>query len=208
MERKHSPAPYRSPRLSGGSVRLLGRIRPGPRVWGLLVVAALAPALAACPSEEGGGFRSLSAGDPAPAYAAPTLEGDTLSLAELRGQAVLLNVWATWCLPCRQEMPDLQALHEELGDEGLRVIGVSIDSRGAGRDVRDFLQQYGISFTILHDPEERVTRTFRMSGGIPQTFLIDREGRIVQRWIGIFNPDTPENRARLTEALGGAGGRV
>ncbi len=170
------------------------------------MVAVWAPLLAACPQEDG--FRPLAGGDPAPAYAAPTLEGDTLSLAALRGKAVLLNVWATWCPPCRQEMPDLQALHEELAEEGLQVIGVSIDSYGADRDVGDFLRQYGISFTILHDPEERVTRAFRMSGGIPQSFLIDREGRIVHRWIGIFDPEAPETRARLGEALYGADGRT
>ena len=166
-----------------------------------LLLALLAPVLVGCGEEAGPRqFRAVSAGDPAPAFAAATLDGDTLSLAALQGEAVLLNIWATWCLPCREEMPGLQQLHEEYNDQGLRVVGVSIDSRGAGRDVRDFLSSYGISFTILHDPEEQVTRAFRTTG-VPETFLIDREGKIVRRWIGLFDPTSAETRASVDQAL-------
>ncbi len=176
----------------------------------LLLFALLAPLLASCGGDGEAGprqFRSISAGDPAPAFAAATLDGDTLSLAELQGEAVLLNIWATWCVPCREEMPGLQRLHEELGAEGLRVVGVSIDGRAASRDVRDFLSSYGISFTILHDPEERVTRAFRTTG-VPETFLIDREGKIVRRWIGLFDPTSEETRASVSQALAPSDGRA
>ncbi len=176
----------------------------------LLLAALLAPVLIGCGGDGEAGprqFRSIAAGDPAPAFAAATLDGDTLSLAALQGEAVLLNIWATWCGPCREEMPGLQRLHEELGEQGLRVVGVSIDSRAASRDVRDFLSSYGISFTILHDPEERVTRAFRTTG-VPETFLIDREGKIVRRWIGLFDPTSAETRASVNQALAPSDGRA
>jgi thiol-disulfide isomerase/thioredoxin len=100
-------------------------------------VAAALFVLAACGGSDR--FRPLQPGDPVPAYAAPNLNGDTVALATLRGQAVVLNVWATWCAPCREEMPELQALHERFHGRGLRVLGVSIDASGSEDPIRYFL---------------------------------------------------------------------
>jgi peroxiredoxin len=147
-------------------------------------------------------FRPLQAGDPAPEFAAPTLAGDTISLAALRGSPVLLNVWATWCPPCREEMPGLQLLHETFGDRGLHVIGVSIDSRGAESAIRSFADDHGIRFTVLHDPGEAVSRQFRING-VPETFLIDGAGRIVRRWIGAFDPAAADVAEQIEAALAG-----
>jgi cytochrome c biogenesis protein CcmG/thiol:disulfide interchange protein DsbE len=144
-----------------------------------------------------------TAGNPAPQYAAPTLSGDTLALADLQGQAVLLNIWATWCPPCREEMPALEALHRDMADEGLRVVAVSVDSRSAAGDVRQFLDEYGITFTVLHDPDEQVSRTFRTTG-VPETYLIDRDGTIVKRWIGKIDAASEAVRGPVREALGAA----
>lgn len=138
-------------------------------------------------------------GEPAPAYAAVELGGDSLSLADLRGQPVLLNVWATWCPPCREEMPALEAVHQELGPEGLRVVAVSIDARGDDAAVREFLKENRISFTILRDSDDTITRTFQMIG-VPETFLIDREGRLVKRWRGKIDPRSGEVR-KLIDAV-------
>lgn len=146
----------------------------------------------------------VAVGEPAPAYAAATLAGDTVALRELRGQAVLLNLWATWCPPCREEMPGLQALHEEFAEEGLRVVGVSIDAESADAEVRRFLRENAITFTILHDPRERVSRTFRTTG-VPETFLINREGMLVARWIGAFDPLSEDARAKVRAALAEGG---
>ncbi|MFO7262417.1 MAG: TlpA family protein disulfide reductase [Symbiobacteriaceae bacterium] len=158
----------------------------------------LALAVACAP----GDYRPIATGDRAPAYAGATLAGDTVSLARLRGEPVLLNIWATWCPPCREEMPLLQALHEEYGPRGLRVIGVSIDARGAESAIREFVEEYGIGFTILYDPDGRVTRAFR-SAGVPETFLIGRNGRVAGRWIGMLKPSDPTIRERIEKALGG-----
>ena len=136
----------------------------------------------------------------APEYAAPRLDGDTVALAALRGRPVLLNVWATWCAPCRDEMPGLQALHERYRASGLEVVGASIDARGASDAIRSFAQEFGITFTILHDADETVNRLFR-TNGVPETFLIDAEGRIAHRWIGRFEPLAPDAIAKIEDAL-------
>jgi cytochrome c biogenesis protein CcmG, thiol:disulfide interchange protein DsbE len=141
-------------------------------------------------------------GESAPAFSARTLDGGSTSLAELRGEVVLLNVWATWCYPCRHEMPSFQRLHDELAHEGLRVVAVSIDPRGAEEEIERFLSEHGITFDILHDPGSAVTRTFRTTG-VPETFLIDRNGVVVRRWIGMIDARSPGVRGAVHAALDG-----
>jgi peroxiredoxin len=101
-------------------------------------------------------------------------------------------------------MPGLQALHERFGARGLRVLAASIDGRGADPAVRAFGEELGLTFTLLHDPDERVVRAFR-TAGVPEAFLIDREGRIAARWIGAFDPLDPAVASRIERVLAGAG---
>jgi thiol-disulfide isomerase/thioredoxin len=163
-------------------------------------LAAAALALAACDPPESTTYRPLRAGDAAPAYSAVTLAGDTVALESLRGAPVMLNVWATWCIPCRDEMPLLEALHREYAPHGLRVVGVSVDATGMVRDIEAFLADVGVTFTILHDPAERFTRAFRTIG-VPETFLIDRDGVVVRRWIGKFDPLAEDVRRDVRRTL-------
>jgi len=130
-----------------------------------------------------------------PAYAAPDLAGDSTSLASLRGRVVVLNTWATWCPPCREEMPELQAVHEELRSAGVTVIAVSIDARDDAAEIREFLRIAGVTFPVLHDADERISRLFRATG-VPETFLIDREGVLRHRWIGQISRDQVRSAAR------------
>jgi cytochrome c biogenesis protein CcmG, thiol:disulfide interchange protein DsbE len=140
----------------------------------------------------------------APSYGAQTMSGEPVVLADLRGEVVLLNVWATWCYPCRKEMPSLQALEQELGDAGLRVVAVSIDRAGNAGEIRDFLEEHGITFTILHDPEQDIAVPFR-TRGVPESWLIDREGVLVRHWIGLIDGESDAVRRPVMAALEGGG---
>jgi cytochrome c biogenesis protein CcmG, thiol:disulfide interchange protein DsbE len=164
--------------------------------------AARLPALALLALAAGCELPALEAreGSLVPAYAAGTLAGETVALRDLRGEVVLLNVWATWCYPCRREMPSFEALQRELGAEGLRVVAVSIDRAGDQDEIRDFLAELGITFTVLHDPEQTVTRTFR-TRGVPETFLIGRDGVLRKHWIGRIDGHSDGVRGPIREAL-------
>lgn len=135
----------------------------------------------------------------APPFAAVTLEGDSVRLADLRGAPVLLNVWATWCAPCREEIPELQTLHETFGPRGLRVIGVTVDSRSAAGDVRRFMDEYGMTYDIWWDPDQTSVSAFEAMG-VPLTVLIGPDGRIRWRHMGAVPPGDPELREAV-EAL-------
>lgn len=144
-----------------------------------------------------------SVGAPAPAYAAVTLGGDSISLAEMRGEVVLLNMWATWCHPCREEIPALQRLHERLADAGLRVVGVSVDAGGEGERVAEFARQFGVTYAIWLDPDERVAETF-YTIGVPTTLLIDRGGTVRWRHTGPVKDTDPALLRALDAVLADA----
>ena len=153
-------------------------------------------------------FAAAAADEPAvgvigglfPKYWAPTLDGDPVALSSLAGEVVLLNVWATWCPPCRREMPSLQALHEQFADQGLRVVGVSIDAAAREPELRAFLEEVGVTYTILHDPDERISRVMPIVG-IPHTFLIGRDRTFLRQWFGEIDATGPEITAAVREAL-------
>lgn len=145
-------------------------------------------------------MRPLAVGDLAPEYTARAVTGDSVSIREYDG-AVLLNVWATWCVPCREEMPALDSLHRAYRERGLRVVGANIDSGDALNAVRNFATDYNIGFDLLLDPQQRVVRTFR-TAGVPESFLIDRHGRIAARWIGKFDPLADQVVTAVEGALG------
>jgi cytochrome c-type biogenesis protein len=111
---------------------------------------------------------------------AVTLDGDSVSLGSLRGEVVLLNLWATWCGPCRTETPYLQSLYEERSADGFRIVGVSLDVGNDTEQIAQFVEEFGVTYTILHDPQMRGMDLYQVLG-LPATFLIDREG--VLRWM-------------------------
>jgi peroxiredoxin len=102
------------------------------------------------------------------------LNGKSWTLNELRGKVVLLNFWATWCPPCRKEMPDLQALHDRFADEGLVILGVSDEK---AETVRKFLAEQKYTYPMLLDPGRTVSKQFEVDG-IPKTFVFDRDGNL------------------------------
>jgi peroxiredoxin len=117
--------------------------------------------------------------EPAPAFETKSIDGDDVSLADYRGQVVLLNVWATWCDPCVRELPELQRMHEQLHDKGLTVIGLNTDVRGKLGAVRQMVVHNDLSFPVWIDFESKSQVTFKLRG-YPTSFLIDRQGNI--RW--------------------------
>lgn len=174
--------------MSGALVRSLPRA---------LVVSALAAA--GCSGDAG--VARVDIGAPVPAYAAASLAGDSVSLAALRGKVVLLNVWATWCHPCRDEIPELQALHERYAARGLELVGVSVDAESADDAIRAFMHDFRMTYPVWRDPGERVSAQFHVVG-VPATFLIDREGVLRWRKTGPIQPGDATLVRALEEALG------
>jgi len=129
-------------------------------------------------------------------------DGNATDLAQLRGNVVLLNVWATWCPPCRKEMPSLDRLQGQLAGEGLRVVALSIDKGAAGLPaVKAFYASLGIrNLRVYNDPEGNAG--FELGApGVPVTFLIDREGREIGRLTGPAEWDGPEATALIRRHL-------
>lgn len=133
----------------------------------------------------------------APQLTVATLAGDTLTSGELRGRVVVLNFWATWCLPCRLEMPALQGLHEDYAGSDVAVVGLATDVGGVA-PVRAFLEERTIEY-----PVGRATPAHRSAfggiRGIPTTFVIDRQGVVRHRVVGYFAP--PAMRAAVNRLL-------
>lgn len=138
-------------------------------------------------------------GEPeAPDFSLPTLEGRAVTLSALRGQVVLLNFWATWCPPCREEMPSIERLHRELGDQGLVVLAVDVDE--SPRLVAKFMKDFGLSFPALLDARSEVASRYGV-GGLPTTWLIDRRGRVVGGAVGPRDWASPAGRAVIQPLL-------
>ena len=159
--------------------------------------------LAACTSKDDVAARPPEVGQPAPRYSAVTLTGDSVSLEQLRGRAVLLNVWATWCHPCREEIPVLQALHARYASQGLELVGVSVDARGEEATIREFAADFGMTYSLWLDPDERVQSTF-LAIGVPATFLIDRQGVLRWRHVGPVRANDTTLVREVERALAGA----
>jgi cytochrome c biogenesis protein CcmG, thiol:disulfide interchange protein DsbE len=138
----------------------------------------------------------------APDFALKDADGKVVHLADYKGKVVLLNVWATWCEPCRVEMPSIEKLHREFGPHGLAVVAVSVDDPGAEQRIRDFAKELGLTFEILHDPKQVTTRNYQITG-YPETFVIARDGTIRKKLIGASDWSSEGNRALVRELLGG-----
>ncbi|HYB92305.1 MAG TPA: TlpA disulfide reductase family protein [Candidatus Binataceae bacterium] len=142
----------------------------------------------------------VAAGDRAANFNLDSLDGHKVSLEALRGKVVFLNVWATWCGPCLQEMPSMETLFDELKSRSdFVMLAVSQDTRG--RDaIQSYVRKNGFHFTVLLDPENTVGETYEVSG-VPETFIIDRAGRIVAHHMGAFDWSRPDVKAALLELL-------
>jgi thiol-disulfide isomerase/thioredoxin len=118
----------------------------------------------------------------APELSLNNLRGEPVSLAALRGRVVLVNLWATWCPPCKQEMPTLQAYYDAHRDQGFVI--VAINDGDPEPDVKQFVQDYRLSFPVWLDPEYVATEQAFKTPNLPSSFVIDRDGIIKLRWVG------------------------
>jgi thiol-disulfide isomerase/thioredoxin len=156
----------------------------------LFFVAAIVAAMlfvgfhAARRSGAGGGDDSLDvAGKPAPDFTLESLEGKNIQLSGYKGQAVLLNFWATWCGPCKIEMPWFVDLQKEYGPQGLQIVGVAMDD-SSKEDIAKFVKEMGVNYPILLG-KEAVGEQYGGVNVLPTTFFIDRDGKIVAREFGL-----------------------
>jgi peroxiredoxin len=129
------------------------------------------------------GTAAPQAGFLAPDFTLKTPQGEAYTLSSLRGQAVLINIWATWCPPCRAEMPSIQALYQEYRSQGLVVLGINSTIQDDPLEIAPFLEEYGLTFPILLDETGEVTRAYEVRA-LPSSFFIDRQGRINEVVIG------------------------
>jgi peroxiredoxin len=168
-----------------------------------LVILLLGGGLFAATRILGDELFPVSVGSKAPDFTAATVDPlpVTKTIADYRGRVVLLNIWATWCLPCRTEMPSIQALHDRFAARGLEVVAVSVDNPGTADEIREFRDRYGLTFDILHDASGEIKRDYQTTG-VPETFVIGRDGVIRRKVIAAANWDSPANRALFAQLLG------
>ncbi len=173
------------------------------RQWAIVaaVVVALALGLIAMSRAVGSDITQVTIGTRAPDFSARTLTDPpaTRTLADYAGDVILLNVWATWCVPCRIEMPSMERLHGHFAGRDLHVIAVSIDRPGFEQEIRDFVREYALTFDVLYDPEGRIAEAYQTTG-VPYSFVIDRSGTIRKTVLGMADWNTVGNRS-LFESL-------
>jgi thiol-disulfide isomerase/thioredoxin len=159
------------------------------------------PATAHSHADDGAGtltLRLLSNPLPVAAFTAVDLDGKTITSESWRGKVTIVNFWATWCAPCRAEIPDLVALQDKYGDN-LQIIGISQDETGA-EVVRRFAEEHRINYPIVMSTPD-LERVFGGVYALPTSFIIDRDVRIVQKHVGMLKPDVTEAETRLLAGL-------
>jgi thiol-disulfide isomerase/thioredoxin len=146
------------------------------------------------------GVPALRQKGPAPDFTLNTPGGARISLSSLKGKVVFLNFWATWCGPCRQEMPSMEVVYRQLKDRGFEVLAVDVRERP--QDVQNFLKEFNLTFPSVLDTTGRTSRVYNITA-FPTTFILDREGNIILRLVGSIDWDTPEMIAAFRTLLDG-----
>lgn len=172
-------------------------------VWIVVIVAvaamlAFAPYMARREGGNSGGASSELKGKPAPEFSLESLDSKTVRLADFRGKAVLLNFWATWCQPCKIEMPWFEEMQRQYGPQGLQVVGIAMDD-ASREDIAKFAKEMGVNYPILLG-KESVGDAYGGVQFLPSTFFIDRDGKIVDRIFGLKSRSEIEDNIKL--ALG------
>ena len=133
---------------------------------------------------------TLQEGQPAPNFTLPGLDGRPVSLSDYRGKVVLVNIWATWCAPCVAEMPSMERLYQRLKGDSFEILAVSIDTAGVST-VAPFVKKHRLTFPALID-SQGITRIAYKISGVPESFIINRQGLLVKKIVGPLNWSSPE----------------
>jgi cytochrome c biogenesis protein CcmG/thiol:disulfide interchange protein DsbE len=142
----------------------------------------------------------LEVGSTAPDFKAVELPGGRPATIEnYRGKVVLLNIWATWCPPCKVEMPSMERLHKKLAGTDFQLVAVSVDEEDSSV-VNKFVKEYGLTFPVLHDQDGSIRQIYQTTG-VPESFVIDRDGVIVKKVIGAADWDAPVNENLIRRLL-------
>jgi thiol-disulfide isomerase/thioredoxin len=147
----------------------------------------------------------VGVGAKAPGFSAVTLDEPPVekTLGDYRGDVVLINIWATWCAPCRVEMPSIERLHQAYAPRGLKVVAISVDEANMRPQVRSFVKEYGLTFEVLHDRGGQagpVSRAYQTTG-YPETVIIGRDGVIRRKLLGAHDWNSEENRSLIERLL-------
>ena len=134
-----------------------------------------------------------------PEYSAMWLDGSKFDLASKRDKVVLLNLWATWCGPCRYEIPELQAIHDRYASRGFEVVGVSVDESGV-EPVRQFVEEQKMTYPVVLDPEGKLANILQTSV-LPTSIIVDRQGKIVWKKYGLIEPGDQELQKAIEQTL-------
>ena len=132
----------------------------------------------------------IRVGLPAPDFTLPGLDGKKVSLSDYRGKVVFVNIWATWCPPCVEEMPSMQNLYQKLKSENFEIMAVSIDSQGA-KVVAPFMKKYKLTFPALMDSMGTIKRIYKATG-VPESYIIDKDGILAKKVIGPLDWSQPD----------------
>ena len=155
-----------------------------------------------------GRLRPVGAGTVAPQFEVTDLGGNPARLSDYEGEVVMINIWATWCAPCRFEMPSMERLHQRFKDDGLRILAISVDAKlgeadqvgRPGGDLQAFADSLGLTFTILHDPSGAIQNLYQTTG-VPETLLVGRDGVIYKKVAGPTEWDAPEHQELIRRLL-------
>ena len=174
--------------VSRHSIQRRGRLSPRPWLFavacGLLVACAALPMGSRAPDGAASEPAIARPGGAAPDFALPSIDGSTVRLSDLRGQVVFINFWATWCTPCREEMPLMQEVYEQYRDRGLVILAVDMEEDE--RLVRRWVEQGGYSFTFLLDSDGAQVKRYNVTGA-PASYLLSRDGVIREVKVGPFS---------------------
>lgn len=135
----------------------------------------------------------------APDFALPALSGEEVRLADFRDKVILVNFWATWCGPCREEMPAMEQLWSRFKDEGLVILAISLD-KGSRKRIETFIRKSGLTYPILLDPQDNVSKRYNLVG-LPSSYLIGRNGKIRGKIMGPIDWTSPETVSFIESLL-------